>query len=206
MQSLPGSVSVPPPDDDLNTPPVPRTPMSPGDDDDHHATGMRDDGGPTPQQTAPLLRTNTQSASEPAPTIPANQPATPPSETDGAERTLVDAVVLSPVWEQKSVAVLAIEFTFPTAPQGEAATDEPWTAASRWEEALVAKVQGFGGVLLQRSPSLLLVAFGMPQTLEQLPQRAVQAALTLQSFGRGRVGRGTLPRAAPGGPLGPAAG
>ena len=47
----------------------------------------------------------------------------------------------------------------------------------------MAKVQGFGGVLLQRSPSLLLVAFGMPQTLEQFPRaRAVQAALTLQTL------------------------
>ena len=110
------------------------------------------------------------------------QPAPPPSETDGSEPTLASAVVLSPVWEQKSVAVLAIEYTFPTAPQGQAATDEPWTAASRWEEALVATVRGFGGVPLQRSPSLLLVAFGLPQTLEQVPQRAVQAALTLQTL------------------------
>ena len=44
----------------------------------------------------------------------------------------------------------------------EVAAYEPWTAASRWEQALVAeKVQGFGGVVLQRSPSLLLVAFGI---------------------------------------------
>ena len=78
------------------------------------------------------------------------------------------------------MAVLAIELTFPTATAGEAAAYEPWTAASRWEQALVAKVQGFGGVVLQRSPALLLVAFGIPHTLEQLPQRAVQAALALR--------------------------
>ena len=108
---------------------------------------------------------------------------TPPFKKDGADIAPVeDAVVLSPVWEQKSVAVLAIELTFPMAPRGKTATDELWTAASRWEETLVAKVQGFGGVLLQRSPSLLLVVFGIPQTLEQLPQRAVQAALTLQTL------------------------
>src|SRR5882724_10201191 len=182
LLSLPGSVSVLPPDEELNIPPIPRTPMSPGGDDDRHATGMRGEGGPTPQTTDPLLCTNTQSASERASTTPTEQPATPPSETDGSTLTLVEAVVLPPVWEQKSVAVLAIEFTFPTASQGKAATYEPWTAASRWEEALVAKVQGFGGVLLQRSPSLLLVVFGIPQTLEQLPQRAVQAALTLQTL------------------------
>jgi hypothetical protein len=37
-------------------------------------------------------------------------------------------------------------------------------------------------VFLQRSPSLLLVAFGVPHTLEQLPQRAVQAALVLRQL------------------------
>jgi len=46
----------------------------------------------------------------------------------------------------------------------------------------MATVQGFGGVVLQRSPSLLLVAFGMPKTLDQLPQRAVQAALALRQL------------------------
>ena len=182
MRSLPVPVSAPSPDDDLDAAPTSLMAESAGGDDGHRAPGMRDEGGLTPQQAAPLLRTNTQSASEPALTPPANQPMTPPSKTDGATSTLANAVVLPPVWEQKSVAVLAIELTFPIAPQGEAATDEPGTAASRWEEALVAKVQGFGGVLLQRSPSLLLVAFGMPQTLEQLPQRAVQAALTLQAL------------------------
>jgi hypothetical protein len=50
-------------------------------------------------------------------------------------------------------------------------------------------LQGFGGVVLQRSPSLLLVAFGIPHTLEQLPQRAVQAALALR--------QGDLARALP---------
>ena len=42
------------------------------------------------------------------------------------------------------------------------------------------KVAGFGGIVLQGSPSLCLVAFGLPQTLEQLPQRAMQAALAIR--------------------------
>ena len=41
-------------------------------------------------------------------------------------------------------------------------------------------MRGFGGVILQGSPSLCLVAFGLPQTLEQLPQRAIQAALAIR--------------------------
>lgn len=62
----------------------------------------------------------------------------------------------------------------------EALRYEPWTLATRWEQRIVGKVQGFGGIVLQRAPSLYLVAFGLPQTLEQLPQRAVQAALALR--------------------------
>ncbi|MBI3990005.1 MAG: AAA family ATPase, partial [candidate division NC10 bacterium] len=78
------------------------------------------------------------------------------------------------------MAVLAIELTFPPATELEAPRYEPWTMAARWEETLVEKVQGFGGILLQRSPSLLAIIFGIPRTLEQLPQRAVQAALVIR--------------------------
>ena len=85
-------------------------------------------------------------------------------------------------WEHKPVAVLAVELTFPTLTTGEAAAYDPWTVVARWEQAIVEKVQGFGGVILQRSPALLLAAFGIPHTLEQLPQRAVQAALVLRQL------------------------
>jgi hypothetical protein len=84
------------------------------------------------------------------------------------------------VWEQKPVAVLAIELTWPDHTASEALGDEPWTVTTAWQHSIVEKIQGFGGVILQRAPTLLLVAFGMPQTLEQLPQRAVQAALAIR--------------------------
>ncbi|HEX9869181.1 MAG TPA: sigma 54-interacting transcriptional regulator, partial [Candidatus Tectomicrobia bacterium] len=109
-----------------------------------------------------------------------DQPATGVPAKRGTALAPKRPTAPSPAREHKPVAVLAIEFTFPTATAGEAAAYEPWTAASRWEQALVAKVQGFGGVVLQRSPALLLVAFGIPRTLEQLPQRAVQTALALR--------------------------
>jgi class 3 adenylate cyclase len=80
------------------------------------------------------------------------------------------------------VAVLAIEVTWPAVGAGDASPYEPWTAAHRWEQLILEKVQDFGGVCVQRSPSLLLVALGIPMTLEQLPQRAVQAALTLRTL------------------------
>ena len=78
------------------------------------------------------------------------------------------------------MAVLAIEVTWPDMTEAEALHYEPWTVASRWEQHLAEKVAGFGGIILQGSPSLCLVAFGLPQTLEQLPQRAVQAALAIR--------------------------
>ena len=83
-------------------------------------------------------------------------------------------------WEPKPVAVLAIEATWPERSETEGRPYEPWTLASRWEQRMAEKVAGFGGVILQGSPSLCLVAFGLPQTLEQLPQRAVQAALAIR--------------------------
>ena len=113
-----------------------------------------------------------ESFAPPAPISPEREAALEPPP--GEPRALV------PSWEQKPVAVLAIELTWPVAVAGEVPRYEPWTATRRWEQAILEKVQGFGGVPLQRSPSLLLVAFGVPETLEQLPQRAVQTALVLR--------------------------
>jgi DNA-binding winged helix-turn-helix (wHTH) protein/tetratricopeptide (TPR) repeat protein len=94
----------------------------------------------------------------------------PPARTVASEGT----------WEHKPVAVLAIELTWPGPTEPEALGDAPWRVTAAWQHTMVEQVQEFGGVVLQRSPSLLLVAFGTPQTLEQLPQRAVQAALALR--------------------------
>jgi tetratricopeptide (TPR) repeat protein len=132
-------------------------------------------------------------ARAPLPAPSGEQLVTRLPERSGAEHTPERPIVPSPMWEHKPVAVLAIELTFPTATAVEAAAYEPWTAASRWEQALVAKVQGFGGIVLQRSPSLLLVAFGIPRTLEQLPQRAVQAALALRQLTAERAGQAPCP-------------
>jgi Bacterial regulatory protein, Fis family len=121
-------------------------------------------------------------ARTPASAASGDQPAAGLHETSQAEHAAERPTAPFPAWEHKPVAVLAVEFTFPTVRAGEVAAYEPWTVASRWEQALVAKLQGFGGVVLQRSPSLLLVAFGIPRTLEQLPQRAVQAALALRQL------------------------
>ena len=83
-------------------------------------------------------------------------------------------------WARKPVTILAINVTFPEPPELEAPDFEPWTVAARWQQHIEEKVNGFGGLLLQRSPSLLVVVFGLPRTLEQLPQRAVHAALAIR--------------------------
>ena len=112
-------------------------------------------------------------------------PAKPPPQDGGdAKDRPVDRVKPLPEagWAQKPVAVLAINVTFPETGEPEPPRYEPWTVAARWERRIVEKVVGFGGVLLQRSPSLVLVVFGIPQTLEQLPQRAVHAALAIRQL------------------------
>ena len=78
------------------------------------------------------------------------------------------------------MTILAINVTFPEPHELEAPGFEPWTVAARWQQHIEEKVNGFGGMLLHRSPSLFVVAFGLPRTLEQLPQRAVHAALAIR--------------------------
>jgi DNA-binding NtrC family response regulator/predicted ATPase len=90
------------------------------------------------------------------------------------------APIIDSDWARKPVTILAITITFPEPPELEAPGFEPWTVAARWQQHIEEKVNGFGGLLLQRSPSLLVVAFGLPMTLEQLPQRAVHAALAIR--------------------------
>jgi DNA-binding NtrC family response regulator/predicted ATPase/class 3 adenylate cyclase len=85
-----------------------------------------------------------------------------------------------PTSEQRPVSVLAIDLAYPKTSGAEALPYEPWTMASRWERSIIQKVQGFGGILLQHNLSLFIVAFGIPHTLDHMPQRAVQAAVSIQ--------------------------
>ena len=111
-------------------------------------------------------------------------------EETADHRGVGNAVVPAPAWEQKPVAVLAIEVTWPAALEPDTLHYEPWTVHAGWEHIVLEKVQGFGGVVLQRGPSLLLVAFGLPHTLEQLPHRAVQAALSIRQMTAAGPGAG----------------
>lgn len=84
--------------------------------------------------------------------------------------------------EQKPVAVFALEVTWPATTGPESPRYDPWTERVRWEQAIGDKVQGFGGVLVQRTASQLVWVFGVPQVLEQLPQRAVHSALAIRQM------------------------
>jgi hypothetical protein len=80
------------------------------------------------------------------------------------------------------VAVLALELTWPATFGLESLRYDPWTEMTRWEQAIVDKVHGFGGMLMQRTASLLVWVFGLPQGMEQLPQRAVHSALAVRQM------------------------
>ena len=99
-----------------------------------------------------------------------------------------------PSWEQKTVAVLAIELTWPEPDTRSMPHYEPWTEAARWERVIDEKLMGLGGVLLQRGPSLLLWGFGIPLAMEQVAQRALHGALSLRQKVLGLGERELAPR------------
>ena len=102
---------------------------------------------------------------EQASRTPARAPRAAPAPAEPA---------VEPRWEQKPVAVLAIDLVVPEH------VVEPWTAAQRWETMIIERLAGFGGSVVARSPSRLIAVFGVPRALEQLPQRAVLAALSVR--------------------------
>jgi DNA-binding winged helix-turn-helix (wHTH) protein len=104
----------------------------------------------------------TRPDAEPGPLALASPLAPSPLHTPAAAQTAAS----EGAWEHKPVAVLAIELTWPAHTEPEALGDAPWRVTAAWQHTMVKQVQAFGGVVLQRSPSLLLVAFGTPQTLE----------------------------------------
>ena len=122
------------------------------------------------------------------PTLPALTPphgsraqtASEPGEVDHGRSTNAERHALTSAWEQKPVVVLTLDVTWREAMDRHASPADPWTLAMRWHQTLAEKIQGFGGCLLQSAPSPLTAVFGLPQTLEQMPQRAVQAALAIR--------------------------
>lgn len=83
-------------------------------------------------------------------------------------------------WEQKPVVVLALDVLWPAYTAAHLPRMDPWTWTHSWHQTFAEQVQGFGGHLVPSATTPLLAIFGLPHTLEQMPQRAVQAALTLR--------------------------
>ena len=93
-----------------------------------------------------------------------------------------DPVSAGPSWEQKPVAVVAVELVWSERQGSGPPIQEPWTEAARWERVIGEKLAGFGGVLVQRNPSLLVWAFGLPRALDQLPERAIHGACAVRNL------------------------
>jgi DNA-binding NtrC family response regulator len=108
-----------------------------------------------------------------------------PLEAKRSHSTRAAHPALTPAWEQKPVVVLAIDVTWPEALEHHAPRVEPWTRATRWHQSITEKVHGFGGLLVQPTPAPLTVVFGLPQTLEQMPQRGAGRPRPPVSAGRG---------------------
>jgi transposase-like protein len=104
------------------------------------------------------------------------QEALGPSEAERGCSTSAARLALEPAWEQKPVVVLAIDVTWPEALEHHTPRVEPWTLATRWHQTIAEKIHGFGGLILQPAPAPLTAVFGLPQTLDLMLQRAVQAA------------------------------
>jgi transcriptional regulator with AAA-type ATPase domain/class 3 adenylate cyclase/tetratricopeptide (TPR) repeat protein len=101
-------------------------------------------------------------------------------ETERGRSTSVERLAPASAWEQKPVAVLAIDMTWPEGMEHHGSHVEPWTLTTRWQQTITEQVQGFGGRIVQHSSSPYTAVFGIPQTLEQMPQRAVQVALAIR--------------------------
>lgn len=110
--------------------------------------------------------------------VPAGSFDAEPESGDRGSAPVPPAVPSVPTWEQKAVAVLAIDLAFPDAEATVAA--EPWTSATHWQQEILAKVRGFGGVLLRETASRMVALFGIPKALEQSSERAVHAATAIQ--------------------------
>ena len=78
--------------------------------------------------------------------------------------------------------MLAIDVAWPQAIDRYTSLEVPWTTVRRWQQAIVEKIRGFGALIVQQAPSPLIAVFGIPRTMEQMPQRAVQAALALRQL------------------------
>ena len=80
-------------------------------------------------------------------------------------------------WERRSIALLRADLD-------SAASADGWSRASRFMQALIDKIQSFGGRLEEVTPTGLVAAFGVDPSTEDAPRRAAHAALAIQRSAR----------------------
>ena len=120
------------------------------------------------------MRRHGISRDEPA----SGEPEPPPRPPE----TPADTLSSVPAWEQKPVAIVAVELVWPERRTGGVPRHDAWTEAARWERVIGEKLAGFGGVMVQRNPSLIVWAFGVPRALDQIAQRAVHGACAVRNL------------------------
>src|SRR5439155_7247187 len=89
-------------------------------------------------------------------------------------------------WEQRNLTLLRVDLRN---------TDrlDAWSQASRALDAVIAKVDSFGGRVEEVTPTGLVAAFGL-EPAEDAPRRAAHAAMSIQkSAQRAREGSGGVP-------------
>ena len=79
-------------------------------------------------------------------------------------------------WERRAIALLRADISGSENHDG-------WSQSSRALEAILAKVQSFGGRLEEMSPTGLVAAFGV-ETFDDAPRRAAHAALAIHRKGQ----------------------
>ena len=104
------------------------------------------------------------------------------ARTEGVAEGHATAPTAEVPWEPKLVTVLAIDVSWPPATEQDTAHEVPWTTVRRWHHVVADTVEGFGALLVQQAASPLIAVFGIPRTMEQMPLRAVQAALALREM------------------------
>jgi DNA-binding NtrC family response regulator/tetratricopeptide (TPR) repeat protein len=109
-------------------------------------------------------------------------PAAAPPSSNEALASVAELEASPLTREHKPAAIVAVELTWRDAGEDTLPNHEPWTEAARWERAIHEKLAGLGGVPLQRGPTLAVWGFGVPQSVDQMPQRAVHGALAVRNL------------------------
>src|SRR6266545_8108008 len=114
-----------------------------------------------------------------------DEPGTPRDEVPAAREPI--AAVEPGAAERKLVTVLFGEVDEPAADPGERDPEDVSNMLERHLERMHTEISGFGGVVEHAIGGTMMAVFGVPQTREDDPERAVRAALAIRDALTGGV-------------------